>query len=788
MRVFISYGHDKHIAFARQLAKAFRDREYDVWFDEERLTGGVLWESYIEEGLEWVAKDQHGRMILIMTPHSVRRPEGFCLNELAYALDLHLPVLPIMLVWTTPPLSIYRYQWLDLTHSQGNTTFEEDFRIIVKAIESDTPYTSEENRRLERLLDPLDYSNDIALYQPGFVGREWLFKDMDSWLADSEASRVYFITGLPGVGKTAFLVKLLQTHEHVVGFHLFRRGHSEKTSVRRVISSLAYQLSRQLPDYQQYLQTIDVANELNRCNDLALFDVLISKPLFHCEPKGEPYLLLFDALDESGEGLSIPFARFFVTMVQNTPSWIRFVVSSRPVDDVLISLRQFSPRILSSDSVENMSDIEEYVKTRLYERFGDSAPDGSEIVKRSAGVFLYAKYVFDEWLPQLGFNYEEKLLPVGMGAVYYDFFSERYPDIQVYRREIRPILELMCAQVQPFTVPQMAACLGTDEDLIDDFLASCDSFFTIDSEERVRPFHSSILDWVSNKETAGRYALNPKHGTVVLSRWLFELFKQSGWDFFQDGEQSELLYTWFPAVLEQSDALCFDPGAILYSYMTQVHDKGILKDLVANRTRFHFIKSILSFMFKRINTIDVLFIDGVYNRVKEEILARAGKEGEDGFDAGDHPNFTEEFPGNQENRLLRQLQLHVDGIKYLFAYVKSGKMIVPPKRGRDYEYFVDVQIPLFYVQSSFDANSTFSTMVYGLLSAFEDGRISSMYSILSEIHELASVSFSENSLIAVHQLERVSQIMREEGWDDGMWADRVLNCAKSIRRMIEYES
>ena len=108
MRIFISYGHDEHISFARNLADALQEKGYEVWFDEQRLTGGAPWEEYIEKGLKWVAGDPTGKMILIMTPHSVRRPDGFCLNELAYALDLRLAVLPIMLVWTTPPLSIYR--------------------------------------------------------------------------------------------------------------------------------------------------------------------------------------------------------------------------------------------------------------------------------------------------------------------------------------------------------------------------------------------------------------------------------------------------------------------------------------------------------------------------------------------------------------------------------------------------------------------------------------------------------------------------------------------------------
>src|ERR1700721_2627937 len=72
------------------------------------------WEHYIEQGLEWVGGGQPpGRVVLLMTPHSVRRPDGYCLNEIARALGRDLPVIPVMVSDVEPPLSICRLQWLD---------------------------------------------------------------------------------------------------------------------------------------------------------------------------------------------------------------------------------------------------------------------------------------------------------------------------------------------------------------------------------------------------------------------------------------------------------------------------------------------------------------------------------------------------------------------------------------------------------------------------------------------------------------------------------------------------
>jgi TIR domain len=86
MRIFLSYGHDEHSVLAQRLKADLEDRGHDVWFDVERLKPGGDWERYIEEGFDFTSQEKEiGRFILLMTPHSVRRPDGYCLNELARA-------------------------------------------------------------------------------------------------------------------------------------------------------------------------------------------------------------------------------------------------------------------------------------------------------------------------------------------------------------------------------------------------------------------------------------------------------------------------------------------------------------------------------------------------------------------------------------------------------------------------------------------------------------------------------------------------------------------------------
>jgi hypothetical protein len=151
-RIFISYGHDEQAAFAVRLKKDLMAQGYDAWFDLDRIKGGGDWERYIEEGLEWVSAGQgDGRFILLMTPHSVRKPDGYCLNELARALQRRLQIIPVMVLDSDIPAPIQHLRWIDMRDcipaSEKEENYREKFQLLVDAIENkETPQNFINNR------------------------------------------------------------------------------------------------------------------------------------------------------------------------------------------------------------------------------------------------------------------------------------------------------------------------------------------------------------------------------------------------------------------------------------------------------------------------------------------------------------------------------------------------------------------------------------------------------------------------------------------------------------------
>src|SRR5207302_7407490 len=112
-----------------------------------------------------------------------------------------------------------------------------------------------------------------------------------------------WITGIPGVGKSAFAAHL--THfgrDKVIAAQFVEWDKPDHRNAARVVRSLAFQLATRLPDYRKLLLTLPEIAELNRKDPAELFHYLLANPLRSVIHGGrERYLIVIDALDEAGE-------------------------------------------------------------------------------------------------------------------------------------------------------------------------------------------------------------------------------------------------------------------------------------------------------------------------------------------------------------------------------------------------------------------------------------------------------------------------------------------------------
>jgi len=537
-RVFISYGHDEHVSLAIHLRDDLRKRGHTVWFDEERLQPGHDWEAFIEKGLEHLAADKaNAAVILLLTPHSVRRPDGYCLNEVARALSRGLRIIPLMVVESEPPLSICRIQWLDMRQClpihEKVAFYRPRFERLLKALEENQLDFEGTQQRLLKALQPLEFDADILRHLLKFTGRQWVFAAIDKWLAETPPTqRVFWISGSPGVGKTAISAMLSSRYLEVAAIHLCKFGHAQKSDPRCVITSVVYQLTTQLPEYEARLASMDV-EKLAQDDARTMFDNLLVQPLIKLTPPNRAIVILIDALDEATRSGRNDLASFIAEEFPKTPSWLRLIITSRPEATVTAPLQGMKPFILDTDIESNRADIREYLRRELASLL-QYRPDAEhiieQVVEKSEGLFLYVERVCDDLQHgNLSLEHMDQF-PQGLGGVYWQFFERQFPDLEKFRREIRPALRAILAAREPLPVEILQLIIHWQDEEVRDFTRTLGSLFPVTKEdgcEVIKPYHKSLADWLADEGKAGPYFVSRCEGDKILSAYGLKVFENA---------------------------------------------------------------------------------------------------------------------------------------------------------------------------------------------------------------------------------------------------------------------
>src|ERR1039458_8968855 len=226
LRIFLSYGHDANEEMVRRIKADLEKRGHDVWFDKSEIKFGDDWRRSITDGIVG-----SNRVLSFLSKHSTRDP-GVCRDEIAIAIGVKTGNIQAILVEreqeVQPPVNIGHIQWLDMhdwkkRRAAGEGAWEQWYQAklaeIVRVVESN------ESRRfageIETLNDHLKpIKSDARIYQllkKGFYGRQWLFEGVEKWRRDAKCdSRLFWIMGDPGVGKSAFAAQLTHTRGDTV--------------------------------------------------------------------------------------------------------------------------------------------------------------------------------------------------------------------------------------------------------------------------------------------------------------------------------------------------------------------------------------------------------------------------------------------------------------------------------------------------------------------------------------------------------------------------------------------
>lgn len=514
-RIFISYGHDEYTEFAYKLTDSLKDSGFEVFIDRDGIRKGEQWEVNLEDGLKWTIGGQgNGLFLLLMTPYSVRRPDGYCLNEIAYAIDINLKIIPVMLKQVTPPLSIYRLQYynLPIESTENEQLIKGSIEKIINVIKGTEPLDISGNfKTLETSLEPIEFNSELKLFSKDFVGREWLFTAIQDWLPTRK--QTLLITGMPGIGKSAISTFLYHRMPNVIGFYMFRRNDNEKLSPIKFISTLAFQIASQIPSYRESLLRLDIDKLKQNYNETALFSRLIENPLSSIVHEKEKVIII-DGLDEAEQEGQNQIAELISNCIPHIPKWIKLLILARPIPSVVIPFETAANIKLDAKSLNNMSDIKNYMKNVL-PNISDNTLN--TITERSEGSFLYVKYICENNMPE-----SLNLLPLGLSSYYYNCFSSMF-DSKNYE-QTRMFLELILASPRPLSIKMLIATTGNTQYATRDFLEKMGAFL-MQNNGMLKIYHSSLADWLTDEKKSGRFWVDSGHGSQVLSKYICSFIK-----------------------------------------------------------------------------------------------------------------------------------------------------------------------------------------------------------------------------------------------------------------------
>lgn len=413
---------------------------------------------------------------------------------------------------------------------------------------------------LHEVLQPDQYWDEIANRLDGFVGREWVIKEITQKLKVPDGPRMLWLNGGPGIGKTSIAARLAHDLElPAAGVYFCRFDRSQTHSAHNVIRTLAYQMACTVPAYRQMLvrqlhlgidsnseKIHSLKNEINKLTVYQLFKKLLVDPTYI---GGEPHLLIIDGLDEiTTDGGDNEIAKLLAGQeFKSMQKWLRVLITSRP--DALLKevLSHVEATTINAQSADNMADLREYLEQQTCLGEGDIRNKAIDtLLARSEGAFVYVSKAVDA-LSRGVLNPEQPdLFPTDLKELYRRYLERAYPNAKQFKEEARPLLELILASPSPLPVDVAISALGFDSYYVNEFVTAMGALLDYDlrvCEQQLSLFHRSFAEWLG--QAAAPYGVDKNTGKLNLTKVLWNKFILEGvhgFDGFVAEAMPKLLY------------------------------------------------------------------------------------------------------------------------------------------------------------------------------------------------------------------------------------------------------
>ena len=373
--------------------------------------------------------------------------------------------------------------------------------------------------------------------------REVLLNKIIAWVADQSAptngSNIYWIYGLPGIGKTSLAHSIcgrLHDRKQLAGAFFCQRDDPNLNEPRNILPTLIHKLAIVFPPFRSI-----VAKHLRNDPDLTpksmketfLLDLIRALPR---HPR-DSLVFVIDALDETGGTLTRPgILRALTDAAAHTP-WLRVIITSRPEIDIQ---RFFgAPTHLSHLRYDLATDQEASADLRTFaqcqfnlvaKRWYLSTPWPEEALFNKAishanGLFIFIKTVVLtlEYCDDPTESLEASLqcsTNTGLNSLYTLYSSILKSQIAPSDGKVQRVIGviLITAPYRSLCRETIAELAGVRPNLVKKWVDDLSSLLYEDegANKGVRVRHLSISDFFISDECPSEYRVNARDANIQL--------------------------------------------------------------------------------------------------------------------------------------------------------------------------------------------------------------------------------------------------------------------------------
>ena len=470
-----------------------------------------------------------------------------------------------------------------------------------------------------------------ALQNNVFMGRGWLVAQVADGVRNAGMT---VVQGSPGTGKTALLSHVAETWE---GQFLVDYACSQRPAFD-FVKSIAYQVASAFPESycgsdMEHLRALS-EKEMSWDNLRIFYQAAVLGPLGKCsktmefsEVRGQdtggcsegsmesrgcadvvPSLIVVDALDEA---LDWDVAKLLGDPELRLPDWVRVVVSTRPIGEVVQLLNRVPVRIVDLDSKENegrcTADLSSYIQFRLDAMLAGKAPQGCLINPDSADArnllqvlerrCTNYRYAYNTFLNIDNGTYAmetlDRQLPAGVQGHYLAFCDSH---VSQCWDEVKPLLEILVASPGALDKAFVDEVLGTD----------CSSAvskmngYVIDQNHLLFLCDPVFREWLLDSEKNHAFAADPAKGHHRLAdvgwRYLTSALNKYGESELTGGDMANLRHNLPEALrdtighhvavakyLDRCDR--FEHAPVLLAMVNSSEDSIVLANAIRRRSK-----------------------------------------------------------------------------------------------------------------------------------------------------------------------------------------------------------